>query len=268
MNVLDIRMAASIMKRGWRYRSSFATLVRVAGETFTKGVQVATEFELSIHGIRMTLRPQDWLGFPEVIIDGEYDPVIKLLGRVASPIVVDLGANVGFFGARCLTLFPRSRVFSVEPDPLTFELLKRNAARNFPETWSVGNFAVGGRPKRALIVSRGFSTGAKVVDDAVEKDGFASVSAVSVRTLADLLDSEQIGHIDLLKVDIEGYEQEVLVNSVELLDRVNSLVVEIHEPQSSFRECTDLLRNHFPNVRKIEGRSSSKPLVLASRLDE
>ncbi len=42
-----------------------------------------------------------------------------------NPVVVDIGANVGYFSLYMLSRFPRARVFAFEPMPFNFQQLQR-----------------------------------------------------------------------------------------------------------------------------------------------
>ena len=62
-------------------------------------------------GVRVEIgSPSDWFVYNEVFVDGEYDAVLDALiaSPAPSPIVLDLGANVGLFTLRLMDRWLRS----------------------------------------------------------------------------------------------------------------------------------------------------------------
>jgi hypothetical protein len=55
----------------------------------------------------------------------ELVPLLKHL-KTQTPLILDIGANVGQFASTMAFLLPQARIFSFEPNPMAFELLMRN----------------------------------------------------------------------------------------------------------------------------------------------
>ena len=72
--------------------------------------------------------------------------------RVRSANILDLGANVGQASLFFRTRFPGARILAVEPDPATFELLRRNVGAD-PDI-EILNCAVTAAPGPVRIISR------------------------------------------------------------------------------------------------------------------
>lgn len=144
--------------------------------------------------------------------------IIGLERPFDAQVVVDVGANVGYFSIFAALSFPKSTIYSCEPVPQTFSVLERN---------------LGDRPNFRLF-NIGFtdSPGEKQMSFVPD---FSSVSTVCkdgpVRVKMDTLDgwmkSVQIENIDLLKIDTEGHEMEVLKAGTETLSRTRYLFIEI-----------------------------------------
>lgn len=142
-------------------------------------------------------------------------------------VILDLGANIGvftLFAARCAQY---ARVFSVEPFPATFSRLIAN----------VRDHNLDGRVKCLNFAATG-TDGTRVMPDASvpsQRRALASSaygrSGTEVRgkTLAALLDENDLPQIDLLKIDIEGSEYEVLLSTPqETLRRIRRIAMEYH----------------------------------------
>lgn len=162
----------------------------------------------------------------EVILHDGYGLSDLFGGMVPSAIrgsvVIDLGAHVGVFSAYCAHQGAR-RVIAVEPEPENLELLRLNT-----EAWpavEILECAMGATEGSTWIV--GESGGAHAIEGAQEG------SEVRRITLAGLLDTLELEHVDLLKLDMEGGEIDTLLGcDHDHLARVDYIVLETHGPLS------------------------------------
>jgi len=153
----------------------------------------------------------------EIFLEDEY--AVAADGRAAT--IVDLGANCGQAALWFRARHPGARILSVEPDPRTFAILRRNHGRDpRVEVRQVAITAADGwcRLEREPDASWGTRVAAA---------GAADVDHVPALSLETLLDQHGIHEIDLLKVDIEGMEHEALAASP-ALRRARRVVGEIH----------------------------------------
>lgn len=135
--------------------------------------------------------------------------------------VVDVGANIGYY----LLLFehaigPAGRVLCIEPEPDNLADLRRVVDANRLENVLVLPMALGSRSGTAhlarglngVIVTGGSSLSVPVgrLDDIWHQDGF-------------------LDRVDFVKIDVEGYEGEVLAGAQNLLDeRRPRIFLEMH----------------------------------------
>ncbi len=211
-------------------------------------------FALRYANLKLWCRPEDWLSAVEVLLDDEYAPVMELLDGVPAPIVYDGGANIGAFGLRVLASAPGARVVSVEPDPGTYAELARTAAAH--AGWTPVAGALWDREESLAIAPGVASTGNRVTP----ADAGGGVGAVTLHGLM-----EQLGHdhVDVLKLDIEGAEERVLLGDPELLERVGAVIVEIHPDACDERRIVELLERRYARCDRLV-RESAKPVLLAS----
>lgn len=126
--------------------------------------------------------------------------------------LVDVGANKGMYTHRFRKLVPCKRVHLFEPNPELYAQLpnsdvykKYNMALGAENTTAVFNL-VKDKHQLSSIVDRPVFSERKL--DVVKHN-------VEVRKLQDIIQEE---HIDILKIDTEGYELEVLYGSAKLLE--------------------------------------------------
>lgn len=168
-----------------------------------------------------------------------------LFSEIARPgsVIVDIGANLGFFSIPVAVAVPGSRVFSYELNPGTFSMLQRNVYANGLESRvRVRNqgLSADGQPiklPRCLATTRGgtamvsafslkcYSQGCKTFLNSMKqcsKGPHVSVPSTTFSAIMDDLAELGIFKIDLLKIDCEGCEHGVLPMIPEngLVDRI------------------------------------------------
>ena len=122
---------------------------------------------------------------------------------------VDIGANVGTYSAFVGTIAPDARILAFEPHPRTAQKLRFNLAANGVDA-EVIQAGVGTEPGTMQLWSDG---GGNVGQTSLlpEATSNAKVSVnVEIVRLADALAERDIRHIDLLKIDVEGFEDRAL----------------------------------------------------------
>lgn len=141
--------------------------------------------------------------------------------------IVDLGANVGYASVFMLSRFPRARVVALEPDPENFELLQRNLAP-YRHRCDLLLAAAWSHPTRLRLRSEPYRGGGHWARQ-VEQGDDGSVEAFDIGTLLDKLSIERVA---ILKMDIEGAEVAVFAGDLGWLDRVDSMLIELHDDSS------------------------------------
>jgi FkbM family methyltransferase len=172
--------------------------------------------------------------------------------------MVDVGANIGCVSAASsLAVGDSGRVCAIEAHPQTF--------RNLQETIRVNGFT----NVTALNVALGSRSGTVCFTDEKRKDDNNRVSLTGATgievpcvTLSALLKEQSISHVHLMKLDVEGFEMEVLRGAVDVLSAVDCLYVEILDHTlrrfgSSAEELKSFLRSHGFQCFQFHGDSSN-----------
>lgn len=145
---------------------------------------------------------------PGLMLFGDLiDPEFAFLREIAAPgwMVVDVGAAIGQFAMFATTL-PGARVHAFEPSLANVRTLTRNARRN----GVAGRVAI---HQLALSNSEGearFATADRTFTSGLARGDAADGELVRVRTLTGVMDTLGIGHVDVLKVNVAGFEPAVL----------------------------------------------------------
>ena len=128
--------------------------------------------------------------YNEIWIDGEYDRFGVSVSN--GDIVVDCGANIGIFSQYAIHKGAKE-VYSYECGDEEYKYLKINTKNN-----------------NRIKVFKGYVSDK---DYNVEK----------------IINDNNLSHIDFLKIDIEGYEYDLILNEKDsFLKRVNKMAIELH----------------------------------------
>lgn len=180
------------------------------------------------NGFRVRLNRRDTGLSVELASEGTHEPILTgILQRLVAEgaTVVDVGANLGYFALLAARAAGQSgKVIALEPSPTSFELLLANVQLNNATNVSVRPEAAGDQAGNAeLFLFRQANWNSLVDLDETSVDSVV----VQVLALDDLLADEQ--NVDVVRMDVEGYEGRVLAGMRRIL-RVKRpfLVAEIH----------------------------------------
>jgi FkbM family methyltransferase len=134
-------------------------------------------------------------------------------------IVVDVGANQGIFTLLFSRLVgPQGRVIALEPEPALFAALDRNCRDNRADHVTRLQIAAGERPARGVLHCSRFNRG----DNRLSASLSGPSVPVEIVALDDLLPTEGVS---LVKIDVQGYELQVVRGMQRILDRVRDIKV-------------------------------------------
>lgn len=125
---------------------------------------------------------------------------------VAGRTFVDVGANIGYH--TLLAARVGARVVAIEASPGIFRVLREQVRANGAPSVRLVNKAASEKPGTCSIYAGpiqniGLST-------TVRQRGFAEEAKVASAPLADLLEPDELGTVQLVKIDVEGDEPAVL----------------------------------------------------------
>jgi FkbM family methyltransferase len=160
-----------------------------------------------------------------VFVGQEYDFLVDREPQV----IVDAGANIGLASVYFANKYPGAKIIAVEPERGNFELLQKNVAP-YPHVTPV-HAALWNRNEEISLVDPGLGDWGFMT----EAGGTAGMPTLKPRhlvqalTIDRIMKDHQLERIDILKVDIEGAEKEVFSDTANWLDRVDSIIIELHE---------------------------------------
>ena len=122
--------------------------------------------------------------------------------------ILDIGAWVGTWSVAMNKYC--GRIVAFEPDPLHYECL----IKNVPEDVETHQLAVGQEQKMISLSKDNFTQSKRVI-------GEGTIPMITV-------DSLKMDDVDVIKIDVEGYEMEVLKGALETLKTTKYLMIELN----------------------------------------
>lgn len=177
--------------------------------------------------IRMMLDPNDIRSVPfSVLADGHYEPyqsdLLVSLGKISEHFL-DIGSNMGFYSLALATENTSLIVDAFEPQPAVFSKLQRNVEINLLDnrvrTHNIGLGKEVGTLK--MFVPRFTGSGGASFQNLHEDEGEATEINVNV----EILDQVIATKIDLIKIDVEGFELNVLHGAKSLVSEMKPTIV-------------------------------------------
>lgn len=151
---------------------------------------------------------------------------------------LDIGANIGWFSLLVASRCPQGRVYSIEPDPGVFQLFSAAIALNgYNEIIEAHHLAASDAEGELIVTDLGNPTnyGARFTgrsqEDLAPFVHGPNPSATKVRAVAvdDLLPDAQV---DLVKVDIEGFEPYAFQGMARLIERCHPVIISEFAPSN------------------------------------
>jgi FkbM family methyltransferase len=230
---------------------------------------------LSVHGLNR--HETDYL-YKEIFEEEGYlHPALPELPD--RPVVFDVGANIGMFGLFACQRWPGARLFCFEPVPRTYDALSRNVgqlpgvtvlnlalgdARQdkeltfYPQYSMMSGFDADPLADKALVRSY-IENVAASLDDEMRRDVLIEEAdellegrfdeVERVRCRVERLDAmaEELGvdRIDFLKIDVEGFELQVLQGIGEALwPGIHNAAVEVEGGSAELDAVRELFAAH------------------------
>lgn len=150
------------------------------------------------------------------IIDLSRDPLLTCAKELlrSDACILDVGSNVGLTAIGFDQLVPNGRIFAFEPSPRNYELLRKNLDQNACSRVEAINKAVGsGDGEVTFFDVRQYGAGSFAVRDEAQlavqhhSEEMIKVPCISIDGF---VEDRSLDRVDLIKIDVEGFEIDVL----------------------------------------------------------
>lgn len=182
------------------------------------GEEATLRFKSLLHPFTFRHTASHADGIIQNIFRGEYDR----LHTVPKPsVIVDAGAFIGDLTCHWATKHPAARIIALEPNPENHRFATINVGPYSPRVTLLNLGLWSCKTKLAI-------SGSEMGSQLGEAAGLNNAS-IETTDVPSLMHEHSLASIDILKLDIEGAEQQVLGPGCESwLPRVRILIVEMH----------------------------------------
>ena len=147
-------------------------------------------------------------------------------------VIFDVGANAGQTVLKWNRFFPNAEYYCFEPVGSTMAILKKNTAKS--KNIRYYQCALGAERKQAEIVLCEDSSLNSFVDSV--KEIGETTEVVQITTLDEVCQSENISHIDVLKIDTEGFDIEVLKGATAMLTEMRITFIQVEAGMNPYNK--------------------------------
>lgn len=241
------------------YLAKLAILLKSPSNAFNylRAKSSFSHLEVRLKNLAFEARKSDWLAIREIIIDNEYHFINNIIDPKKSYRILDLGANIGLFAIKAFSICNSSSIYSVEASSDTHRVLKANVEKNVGYKWTALHGAVWNFNGSLVLQKSNNPLGHRV-----GKDGCGeTVPAYTLDRLGELFKQRKF---EIIKMDIEGAEQEVVMSENSLLKKADHVIIEIHNDRIDEQPIIDRLATIFPKAIKVKQRKSTKPIYIFS----
>lgn len=251
----------------WMFSTVFQTLFKNPSSIFNRKNEEAKKHFLSdylphpitvktIEGISFVARPkyEDLARFLFSKTVAKWEP-ISIIKPQEKDVIVDVGANVGYYTLRLAHSVRNGKIVSIEADPQTCEILKTNCKLNNFENVEIYNYAITDKEGEITLYQSDTHSGSNSI---FVKNSSKSRKQTSVKatTLDDLLENKY-DEINWIKIDVEGAELSVLKGAEKTLKKTKRILVEIHEHilrqnNEKPEEVIEILKNNDFKIKLLD----------------
>lgn len=149
-------------------------------------------------------------------------------------VIFDVGANVGDYTENLSSILLRSKIYSFEPNPYTFNELEKRFRGN--KRVVANQFALGsvrGKDRLYFYNTNKITGHASIHPQVFElhKRSDIDSSEICIETIDDYCLAHNISRIDFMKIDTEGYEYNTLLGAENMIKmgNINLIQFELNE---------------------------------------
>lgn len=144
----------------------------------------------------------------------------EILNRGHRPLILDLGANNGASARWFTREYPEAHIVAVEPDPDNARICRLNT-QGYPV--EVITAAVGGTPGKVALDTANMGSVSYVTTRS--EDG-----GVPIVTVGQILADRKPDHeLFIVKIDIEGFEEDLFAAGTEWVEEAHVVLIEPHD---------------------------------------
>jgi FkbM family methyltransferase len=180
-------------------------------------------------------------------------------------VVLDIGANIGYYALlESYLVGNKGMVYAVEPVTDNFTLLSKNIRFNGISNIEATQVAMGDENKTATMFLSHKPNWHTLSETSARTKGFVGVEDVQLTTIDNFLRGRR--KPDIIRMDVEGYELQILKGSSETLKKGMPLLIEVHSWAMDVSSFFKILRENAYFARYVIFEHSPLYGMITDRL--
>ena len=166
--------------------------------------------------------------------DNKLNRIMKILVKKNNPVIFDVGANEGGTIDRYRQLFPNGKIYSFEPNNSLYELILKKYS--FDKNIFISDLGISNKTQKSKlnIASDHLMSSVEEINyesEFFEKRGIRADETLDINltTLDSFCEQNDIGTIDILKLNVQGHEPKCLIGANKLIvhNKIKCIIVEL-----------------------------------------
>ncbi len=197
-------------------------------------LDLSQEHTIKVNECTLTLIPNDKGISERLLLFNVHEPLVtKLLIRVLKEgmTCLEVGGNLGYYAVlESKIVGDKGKVIAIEPSPRNFSYLKHNLEQQNRSNYEVYNFACGDQEGEVKFLVSDKSNRCMVIENGEEIPSDLEVIKIPIKKLDIFLKEKGIEKIDFIRMDVEGYEMNILEGAMKLLTKFKPIMLdEVHK---------------------------------------
>ncbi|QKF94634.1 methyltransferase FkbM [Fadolivirus algeromassiliense] len=167
----------------------------------------------------------------------------------SNKIIFDVGSNIGYYSILFSFLDNNSKIHSFEPLKINYEIIEKTIKHNNIKNITLNKYCIGDKDNEKLYLS--FEGNNIDVNSNIGGTHIVKKSSTETygMTLDTYIEDNNINQIFLMKVDIEGYEPNLIKGAMKSLkNRIfKYIIIEITPKFCDFNVCKDIINTIITN---------------------
>jgi FkbM family methyltransferase len=137
-------------------------------------------------------------------------------------VILDVGANIGFISTIFSHFNPSARIHAFEPGEKNFKYLDKNIKKNNLKNVTPYNLACG---SENYVTTFRENSAWGYIDSELQVDSPGSKCLIRVTTIDQFVEDNEISRIDLIKIDVEGFEKHVFDGLSHVIEKFKPKII-------------------------------------------
>lgn len=189
---------------------------------------------IQVNNYKMKVIPNDKGISSELMIYGNHEPLTTqiILDELSEGMnCLDIGSNIGYYAMLESKKIGKSgNVWAIEPSPENFSTLVDNVKLQDNKNIQSFNFAIGDENGEIEFIISKKSNWSKIKQESDLIEAGDKIIKVPLKTLNLFSQENKLEKIDILRMDVEGYENKIILGGLEFFKKFKpTIMIEIHK---------------------------------------